>query len=101
MPIACGGGRPPCPGVNIGAYDAHRLISSVLLEANDPELIASKFSEYWEGLDETTRLHRLVDLVERILFHFHVGELTIQFKDDLASIIDKISSKNLDGDADT
>lgn len=95
------GGRPPCPGVNIGWYDIHRLISSVLLEADDLELIASKFPEYWGGLDETTRLHRLVDLVERILFHFHVGELTIQFKDDLASIIDKLSSKALDGGADT
>jgi len=86
------GGRPPCRGVNMSAYEFQQLVASVLLETDHSDLSSSGFRDYWKSLSEGQQKQQLVNLVERIILNFDANELTIQFKDGLDAIISQLRS---------
>jgi DNA invertase Pin-like site-specific DNA recombinase len=81
------GGRPPCRGVNIAAFEADRLVKTVLSELEEPESNHSGFTMFWRGLTDQQRKETLGELIERISLSYSTKELTIQFKVELDSII--------------
>jgi DNA invertase Pin-like site-specific DNA recombinase len=86
------GGRPPCRGVNMSAYEFQQLVASVLLETDHPDLSSSGFRGYWKSLSEVQQKQQLMNLVERVILNFDANELTIQFKDGLDAIISQLRS---------
>lgn len=85
------GGRPPCRGVNIAAFEAGSLVKTVLAELEEPDSNHSGFTAFWRGLTDQQRKEMLGELIERISFSYSTKELTIQFKAELDLIISQRS----------
>lgn len=82
------GGRPPCPGVNIGIYELERFVGSVLSDVADAQSeIPSELREHWNKLDERERQTGLSTAVHRVVYDHRSGEITIELKEDLAEAI--------------
>jgi uncharacterized protein YueI len=70
------------------------LPNRILLDLDDPELILSKFPRYWRGLNEEQRRRKLGDVVERVLLDLDGKELTIQFKEGIELIVERLSQES-------
>lgn len=78
------GGRPPCRGVNVAAYELERFVCGVLMDVDDAESeILRPVQEYWRQLDEREQQIELPKVVHGVIYRHEVGEIVVKLKDDL------------------
>lgn len=75
------GGKPRCPGVNIGAYWLEQFIASAIADIDDPKsAIPIAMREQWCQLDERQRQKRLPQTILRVIYTHSTGQVTIEIK---------------------
>lgn len=78
------GGRLPCRGVNVPAFEFERVVCHVLADADNarPE-IPRELRQRWSQLEEFKRWSQLPSVVQSVRYHHATGEITIELKDDV------------------
>ena len=75
------GGKPRCPGVNVGAYWLEQFIASAIADIDDPKsAIPIAMREQWCQLDERQRQKRLPQTILRVIYTRSTGQVTIEIK---------------------
>ncbi len=75
------GGKPRCPGVNVGAYWLEQFIASAIADIDDPKsAIPIAMREQWCQLDERQRQKRLPQTILRVIYTHSTGQVTIEIK---------------------
>ena len=75
------GGKPRCPGVNVGAYWLEQFIASAIADIDDPKSeIPIAMREQWCQLDERQRQKRLPQTILRVIYTHSTGQVTIEIK---------------------
>ena len=75
------GGKPRCPGVNVGAYWLEQFVASILADVDDPNSeIPIAMRELWDKLAERQRQKRLPQTIRRIVYTHRTGEVTIEIE---------------------
>jgi site-specific DNA recombinase len=73
------GGKPRCPGVNVGAYWLEQIVASVLADVEDPGAeLPIEMREQWVKLTERQRQKRLPETIQRVVYTHSTGEVTIE-----------------------
>ncbi len=73
------GGKPRCPGVNVGAYWLEQIVASVLANVEDPGAeLPIEMREQWVKLTERQRQKRLPETIQRVVYTHSTGEVTIE-----------------------
>jgi site-specific DNA recombinase len=73
------GGKPRCPGVNVGAYWLEQFIASAIADIDDPKSeIPIALREQWCQLDERQRQKRLPQTILRVIYTHSTGQVTIE-----------------------
>jgi site-specific DNA recombinase len=76
------GGRPPCPGVSISAFELEQFVCGMLVEAEDDQSeIIQELRNWWIGLGEMEQRAHLPKVIRRVLYHHQASELTIELKE--------------------
>ena len=77
------GGRKPCPGVNVGAYELERFVCGVLADVDDAEsVIPLELRRHWNGLDELEQSKALRGVLHRAAYSHAAGRIGIVVRDD-------------------
>lgn len=93
------GGRPPCRGVNVEAYELERFVCSVLTDVDDAESeIPRPVQEYWRQLDEREQQIELPKVVHGVIYRHEVGDIVVKLKDDLGEALATDHSDTTDDD---
>ncbi len=80
------GGKPRCPGVNVGAYLLEQFIASAISDVDDPKSeIPLAMRENWLQLDERQRQNRLPQTILRVIYTHSSGQVTIEIEPDAAA----------------
>lgn len=75
------GGKPRCPGVNVGAYWLEQFIASAIANIDDPKSgIPIAMREQWCQLDERQRQKRLPQTILKVIYTHSTGQVTIEIK---------------------
>lgn len=75
------GGKPRCPGVNVGAYWLEQFMASAIADIDDPKsAIPIAMREQWCQLDERQRQKRLPQTILRVIYTRSTGQVTIEIK---------------------
>ncbi|XZE17423.1 recombinase family protein [Pirellulaceae bacterium SH449] len=75
------GGKPRCPGVNVGAYWLEQFIASAIVNRDDPKSeIPIAMREKWCQLNERQRQKRLPQTILRVVYTHSTGQVTIEIK---------------------
>jgi site-specific DNA recombinase len=75
------GGKPRCPGVNVGAYWLEQFIASAIADIDDPKSeIPIAMREQWCQLDERQRQKRLPQTILKVIYTHSTGQVTIEIK---------------------
>ena len=75
------GGKPRCPGVNVGAYWLEQFMASAIADIDDPKsAIPIAMREQWCQLDERQRQKRLPQTILRVIYTHSTGQVTIEIK---------------------
>jgi DNA invertase Pin-like site-specific DNA recombinase len=82
------GGRKPCPGVNVGAYELERFVCGVLADVDDAEsVIPLELRRRWNGLDELGQSRSLRGVIQRVVYSHAVRTISIVVRDDWRTVI--------------
>lgn len=85
------GGRNPCPGVNVGAYELERFVCGVLADIDDAEsVIPMELRRHWNGLDELEQLRALRDVIHRVVYSRAAEKISVVLRDDWKAAIASI-----------
>ncbi len=77
------GGKPRCPGVNVGAYWLEQFIASAIANIDDPKSeIPIAMREHWRQLDERQRQKRLPQTILRVVYTHSSDQVTIEINPD-------------------
>lgn len=87
------GGRPPCKGVNVPAYEMERFVRTTVVGGYQNELtpehqqIADRLRELWQDLDEWDQIKRLGEVVSEVLFDSEKETVAVTLVEDLLELI--------------
>jgi hypothetical protein len=82
------GGRNPCPGVNVTAYEVERFVCGVLADVDDAEsVIPIELRQHWNQLDELEQPKALRDVIHRLVYSHAAGTISIILRDDWKAAI--------------
>jgi len=82
------GGKPPCRGVSVPAYEIERYVSGLLARpetwgpsdaANGEQDQGREFAVAWSTLDERVRQRLLPDVLREVVFDAARGTITVSF----------------------
>lgn len=77
------GGRKPCSGVNVGAYELEQFVCDVLSDVDDTRsVIPMELRKHWNGLDELEQSTQLRDVIHRVVYSHAAGTISIVLLDD-------------------
>jgi hypothetical protein len=83
------GGKPRCPGVNVGAYWLEQFIASAIADIDDPKSeIPIAMREQWCRLDERQRQKRLPQTILRVIYTHGTGQVTIEINPEAVAEFD-------------
>lgn len=77
------GGRPPCPGVNIGVFDLEQLICVLIADEDNPDSeIPLGLRIVWRKLDQRRQQACLAEVVQRVVYDQADESISLALRDD-------------------
>ncbi|HBJ33630.1 MAG TPA: hypothetical protein DDZ51_02485 [Planctomycetaceae bacterium] len=75
------GGRPPCKGVSVRAYDMEEFVAAKIASASICSNLKTRFSDDWKAMTLSQRAALLKEHIVRIEYNHEIAEVGIDLRD--------------------